>query len=109
MGYSLEKFLNDKDLQHKAFTTFTNNNIKYASPAARKIMVSSAEKTAAYLKMAYLKGPVPASKAIVNPQFDDTDGNGTSMRKYGEGVATELNKYTKIVREALKNKNGGKS
>ncbi|ULJ66475.1 hypothetical protein [Wielerella bovis] len=108
-GYSLEKFLNDKDLQHKSFVKFTNNNIKYASSEARKIMTSSAEKTAAYLKMAHLKGPIPASKAIVNPQFDDTDGNGTSMRKYGEGVATELNKYTKIVREALKNKNGGKS
>ncbi|XXQ69322.1 hypothetical protein ACKLNO_05525 [Neisseriaceae bacterium B1] len=106
-GYNLEKFLNDKDLQHKSFVTFTNNNIKYATPEARKIMATSAEKTAAYLKMAHLKGSSSASKGIVNPSYDVTDGLGTSMQKYGAGVAAELASYTKIVREALKKNTKG--
>lgn len=104
-GYNLEKFLADKHLQNKSFVIYTNNNIKYASVEARKIMSNSAEKTAAYLKMAHLKGPKDASKGIVNPNYDVKDGNQTSMQKYGASVAKELISYTAIVRAALDKKN----
>lgn len=107
-GFNLDKFLKDKNLQNKSFVTYTNNNIKYASTDARKIMATDAAKTAAYLKMAHLKGPSHASKGIINPKYDVVDGNRTSMQKYGAGVAKELMNYTAVVREALAKKNTGK-
>ena len=103
-GYNKDKFLNDRSLQDKSFTQLTNNNLKYASTDAKKIISNNAEKTAAYLKMAHLKGPNNASKGIVNPKYDVTDGNKTSMQKYGQGAANDLAKYTKIVQDAMNKK-----
>ena len=103
-GYNKDKFLNDRSLQDKSFTQLANNNLKYASTDAKKIISNNAEKTAAYLKMAHLKGPNNASKGIVNPKYDVTDGNKTSMQKYGQGAANDLAKYTKIVQDAMNKK-----
>lgn len=101
-GYSKQQFLASAHLQHKAFVTYTNNNIQYASAAAKRAMSGNIAKIASYMKMAHLLGPSRASEGTVNPNFDASDKNQTSMQEYGLGVANEIRTLAKHIEAALK-------
>lgn len=101
-GYNKQQFLNNPSLQHKAFVSYTNNNIQYASAAAKRAMNGNIAKIASYMKMAHLLGPSRASEGTVNPNFDASDKNQTSMQEYGLGVANEIRTLSKHIEAALK-------
>lgn len=101
-GYNKQIFLNNVNVQHKAFVTYTNNNIQYATAAAKRVMQGNIAKIAAYMKMAHLLGPYRASEGTVNPKFDAADKNQTSMQEYGLGVANEIRTLSKWIENALR-------
>ena len=101
-GGGKEGFLRDRKQQDEALVKYSAKNLSYASKEAKAVLAKSASKTAAYLKMAHLKGPALASRGIVNPKVDGTDKNKTSMQKYGKGVENDLDAYAKIVEKAKK-------
>lgn len=89
-GHSKQHFLNNPHIQHQAFVAYTNNNIQYATPAAKRAMQGNLAKIAAYMKMAHLLEYSRASEGTVNPNFDASDKNQTSMQQYGLGAANEI-------------------
>lgn len=96
----LQSFLANRAIQDKAFVDLANKNIGYASTAAKNAMSGNAEKTAAYLKMAHLKGAGNASKGLTVVGFDRKDGNGTSMKAYGQGAANDLRSFSQQVAQS---------
>lgn len=101
-GGGKEGFLKDRKQQDEALVKYSAKNLSYASKEAKAVLAKSASKTAAYLKMAHLKGPALASRGIVNPKVDGMDKNKTSMQKYGKGVENDLDAYAKTVEKAKK-------
>lgn len=97
-GLSLDKYLNSRELQDKAYVALANKNLGYGRTFASKngklnqfeSSVSNVVNVARYIKMAHLKGASHAWKGVINPNYDATDGNGTSMQKYGAGAAKNV-------------------
>ncbi|QFY43022.1 hypothetical protein F6R98_10675 [Candidatus Methylospira mobilis] len=82
-----EAFLADKQLQDKAFISFTNKNIARGIDAGAISKNSSPEMIAAYAKAAHLKGAGGANKLFLDGK-NSVDANGTSAKTYAnEGAA----------------------
>ena len=82
-----EAFLADKQLQDKAFISFTNKNIAAGIDSGAISKNSSPETIAAYAKAAHLKGAGGANKLFLKGE-DSVDANGTSAKTFAnEGAA----------------------
>jgi hypothetical protein len=76
-----EAYLSNPELQDKAFVELSNINIKRGIRAGAISKNDSAEKIAAYVKAAHLKGYGGANELFLNNR-DSRDANGTSASKY---------------------------
>jgi len=98
-------FMSNSDIQDKAYSVYTNKNIKAGMKSGAISTSDSPEKIAAYTKAAHLKGVGGANK-LFKQGVDSQDGNGTGAKKYATDGTNAIKNLAPLVQQTLNT--GGK-
>jgi hypothetical protein len=92
----LDEFLQNKELQDKAFVAYTNKNVAGGLRSGAISKNDDAGKIAGYSKAAHLKGVGGANK-LFKSGIASTDGNGTSTATYAKQASNAMNETVAAI------------
>jgi hypothetical protein len=92
----LDEFLQNKELQDKAFVSYTNKNVAGGLRSGAISKNDDAGKIAGYSKAAHLKGVGGANK-LFKSGIASTDGNGTSTATYAKQASNAMNETVAAI------------